>query len=343
MCSVKVTALLKLKVKNSDATVLFLEMLRDILDSYMDENLPPLIRIEKIWTAVFILRIWRQHIKSKKKCVTNTNFLTANCYSCIELNAFSLVQCMLYLKENDLPNLFLPHLYSSQVCESIFRQIRSFTSTYSTVANCSVKEILSRISKIQLQNKIAHSSATHFFFPKSTHQNSANNLVYDLPTKSEIINSILACKNNAMKIAHHFGFKVHNDLNLHFCEIPKLALCRVKQKNKTQTNVKTIVNGLLRINDLKNVDLINFVEKHPNPDEKSPFVKLHDEKVVKKTSLCWLLRNDYNKLSSDRIRRVMALEEHDVKAKQQNDVQKQVKIKCSIYQYKPMKQQKMKF
>lgn len=335
MCSDKVTTLLKFKVKNSDATVLFLEMWRDILDSYMDERLTPLARIKKIWTAVFILRIWRQHVKSQKKSVLRNNFLTPNCYSCIELNAFSLVQCLLYLKDHDLPNLFLPHLYSSQPCESTFRQLRSFTSTYSTVVNCSVKDILSRISKIQLQNKIVYSNATHFVYPKYKKQSGAFKIIHDLPEKSEIINTIMECKNKAIKTASHFGFKVMNESNLLSCEISKLSSCKQKKMNNTKAKAKNMLNGLLRLNDLKNANLINFVQKHPNPDEDSPFVKLHEEKVVKKTSLCWFLRDDCKKLSADRIRRVMTLTEDA--NKKQNDIQNQAKIKCSIYQYKPMK------
>lgn len=93
---------------------------------------------------------------------------------------------------------------------------------------------------------------------------------------------------------------------------------------------------------MKNANLINFVRKHPNPDEKSPFVKLHEGKVVKKTSLCWLLRNDCKKLSSDRIRRVMALKENDYVNNKRNCIRNQVKIKCSIYQYKPPKKSILK-
>lgn len=57
MCSTKVTQLLKLKVENSDASVYFLEMIRDVLDSYMDLSLSPLARVEKIWYHLFVLRI----------------------------------------------------------------------------------------------------------------------------------------------------------------------------------------------------------------------------------------------------------------------------------------------
>lgn len=335
MCSVEVTTLLKSKVKNSDATVLFLEMWRDILDSYMDVRLTPLVRVKKIWFAVFILRIWRQHIKSQKKSLKN-NFLTPNCYSCIELNAFSLVQVLFYLKDNNLPNLFLPHLYSSQACESTFRQFRSLTSTYSTVVNCSVKEILSRVSKIQLQNKIVHCNTSNFFYPKAKQQNDSSNIIHDLPTKSDIINTITECKIQALKTASHFGFKVLNEPSLLCCEIPKLSLCKQKKVIGSKIKVNSMLNGLLKLNDLKNANLINFIRKHPNPDDESPFVKLHEQKVVKKMSLVWLLRSDYKKLSSDRIRRVMA-EKQNHTNKKQNDVQSKVNIKCSIYSYKPMK------
>lgn len=337
MCSDKVTTLLKSRVKDSDATVLFLEMWRDILDSYMNVHLAPLDRIKKIWTAVFILRIWRQSIKSQEDAVLKNNFLTANCYSCIELNAFSLVQCLLYLKEHNLPNLFLPHLYSSQTCESTFRQLRSFTSTYSTVVNCSVKETLSRVSKIQLQNEIVYCKSSDFFYPKSKNQSDAFNVVYDMPSKLEILKTIRDCKAQAIKISRHFGFKVVNHKHLFSCAITKLSPRKQKKSIDTKIKVNSMLNGLLRLNDLKNANLINFVRKHPNPDEKSPFVKLHEGKVVKKTSLCWLLRNDYKKLSSDRIRRVMASKENDYVNNKRNDIRNQVKIKCSIYQYKPPK------
>lgn len=183
MCSEKVTTLLKSKVKNSGATIYFLEMIRDVLDSYMDIELTPLARVEKIWYHVFILRIWRQYVKSYKKLALKDNFITANCYSCIELNAYSLVLCLLHLKDRNLPGWFSTNLYSSQPCESVFRPIRSFTSTYSTVANCSVKEILSRISKIQFQNEIVHKNAKHFVYPRSKQQDDAHKSIHDLPTK----------------------------------------------------------------------------------------------------------------------------------------------------------------
>lgn len=140
-------------------------MIRDILDSFMNTALNLLVRVTKIWYSIFILRIWKQFIRSNKIYKMKDNFLTSNCYNCIELNAHSLVLCLIYLKENNLPSWFQPNLYSSQPCESTFRRLRSFTSTFSTVANCSIMEAISRVSKIQLQSEIVHKNAANFDFP----------------------------------------------------------------------------------------------------------------------------------------------------------------------------------
>lgn len=168
ICDPKVTNLLRENVRGSQATIKFLEIVRNIIESYMNHTLSPIERVNKIWYAVFMIRIWRHYVLSQKDLTLGENFLTLNCYVCIELNAHSLVLLLLYLNKAHMPHLFLPHLFGSQQCEAIFRQIRSFTSTYSTVANCSVKEILSRISKILLQSEISF-NYNSFKFPRLGH------------------------------------------------------------------------------------------------------------------------------------------------------------------------------
>lgn len=95
-----------------------------------------------------MLRIWRNFVVSQKSLTLKKNFMTVNCYSCVELNAHSLIISLIRLKENNMDNFFFPSSLDSQPCEGIFRQVRSFTTTYSTVANCSVKDTLERIIKI---------------------------------------------------------------------------------------------------------------------------------------------------------------------------------------------------
>lgn len=336
MCSDKVRNLLKSKVENSQATVVFLEIMQNVLDSFMDKSLAPLDRVAKIWYSVFIIRIWKDFIKSHKKLKIKDCFLTSNCYSCVELNAHSLVLCLLYLKDSNSPNLFQPIHYSSQPCESTFRQLRSFTSTFSTVANCSVKEAVSRVSKIQLQSEIVHSHAANFDFPKANRIDGQKS-VYELPTKNEIVSVIKKCKKDAIHTAKNLGFTIDDAASLP-CDLAPVDMKKTKRSNKSKKKEpRKFMNEHrknLTISDLKNVKLINYAEKHAEPDETSPFVKLDVKKVVKKSSLCWLLRNDYQKISSDRNRRVMTLTENDYVNRKQPTLQKKIAFKIPVHRYR---------
>lgn len=92
--------------------------------------------------------------------------MSLNFYACVEINAHAILFLMLYLKERNMDNLFYPDLLGSQQCEAIFRQIRSLSSTYSTVTNSSMLEIISKISKIELQNQISHFKLKNYNFPR---------------------------------------------------------------------------------------------------------------------------------------------------------------------------------
>lgn len=64
--------------------------------------------------------------------------------------------------------------------------------------------------------------------------------------------------------------------------------------------------------NLKTIHLKNFAEKFDGREipEDSPFVRVicdgGKEFVIKKTSVCWLLRQEHAKLSSDRLLRMKA-------------------------------------
>lgn len=89
--------------------------------------------------------------KKNKNYTLNNNFLSTNCYSCIELNSHSLLLLIIHFRDNDLfrQEMFKPWNFSSQTCKKFFRATRSLTSTYSTVVNFSMKDILSRLHQIE--------------------------------------------------------------------------------------------------------------------------------------------------------------------------------------------------
>lgn len=315
ICHSRVTNLLRDHVANSCATVQFLYILRDIIDSFMDTNLAPLQRVRKIWYAVFLIRIWRSYVLSNKRFTLKDNFLSMNCYVCIELNAHSMIKCMLYLNEINKPELFMPFLYESQACENIFRQLRSLSTVYSTVINCTLKEAIRRISSIHFQNQVIQLTSNNFVFPRMQNSQFSQNSV-SLPTAVEINEEILFCKQLAMITAKNLGLiKINNaKCKQYVCKINPLTLenrTNNRHKMKSVPSVDSKSNAFqFKPVDLKNIQLKNFDGKYRTSDmsEAGPYVKIvcTDDKeiLVKKTSLCWLLGTDSVKLSNDRLLRV---------------------------------------
>lgn len=278
----------------------------------MERNLTPLQRIRKIWYSLFLIRIWREFIYSRKNATLKDNFLSINCYVCVEINAHSLVKCIHYLKKMGKPELFLPYLFDSQPCEAIFRQFRSMSTTNSTVINCTVKEASSRISKIQLQNEIMHTTSSDFMYPRLNKKCVETNAVHSLPSAEQIYNEIVFCEKSAFATAVKMGLmkkgtatrdKFVCKINAHTTPAHKI----VKHKKCLPQNSK---RGLYSLPDLKNIQLKDYTGKykHKNIGEESPYVEMNNAAgnrvVVKKTSLCWLLREESQKLSNDRIERV---------------------------------------
>lgn len=309
ICDEKVTTLLRKHIKGSEGTATFLEMVRMILDSFLNSQLEPLERIHKIWYAIFMIRMWREFVNSSKNLTMKHNFLTTNCYACIELNAHSLVHIMLQLRDMNKPQLFLPVLFASQPCEATFRQVRSFTSTYSTVVNCTVKEILERITKIQLQNNITHNLSDEFEFPRLGQSKSFQNAHFELPSKDQIFNEIMKSKkiaiNNAKKIGLFLGSRAAENVQLP-C---KLRALHQKEKSTDVVSYNELV-PITNLPKFRNTNLRNYAYKFINEsiDETGPYVEVYNSRgkriVVRKVTLCSLLRKDSFKLSSDRMERV---------------------------------------
>lgn len=339
MYDTMVTDLLDSSNERSKGTSLYLKMMRDVMSAYMNPDMSPIQRVRCVWLPVFMLRIWRRYIENHKEYTLSDNFLTLNCYSCIELNAHSLIQLMLHLKESNQSELFLPELFGSQPCESTFRQFRALSSTYSTVINCTLKEAASRLSKIQLQNEIMHVTSKNYVYPrlKAKFERMQNNH-FDLPSKEAIYAEIERCQKDAIAMAKKF--------NLIDSRCPKNIGCKINLHTVASSTRKKS-RAILTPNpvniehlDISNIKLKNYTGKLKNMDidDVSPFIEIFcdDGKrtIIKKTSLCWLLREDYQKLSSDRLMRVR----HTTRKKrlQANRNFKRKPNKCKFHKQLPL-------
>lgn len=332
MCDYKVIRLLKEHLPRSEGTVAFLEIMRNIVDTFYDSTLTPLERIGKYWHSVFILRIWRDYIESQENLSIKYNFLSPASYICIEINAHSLVQLVIYLKNNNLDDWFMPFLFDSQACESFFREVRSLTTVHCRVANCSVKEIIGRMNKMQLVNDITNKSS--FAFPRAqSKKDFANKTSHALPTKEEMFEQIEQSRCAAIEYAERIGLLDENVAPPNMvCKLPSLGINEKTQTQKEANSAKGPQKKFLNtLSQLRAVTLKNYSENIQDEiPESSPYVEIYNDGqkrvVVKKSSLCWLLREDPGKLSSDRIQRVQGIMKRRIKNKKKQGAKQQKKL-----------------
>lgn len=186
---------------------MFLQIMYDVVVAYMDRNLSPTKRVELIWHALFIVRIWRKYVENHSGLTMKNNFMSIYSYVCIELNAHSIIKVLIYLKDHNLTHLFHPYMMSSQPCEEFYRYIRSLSTSCSTVVNCSMKEVMDRINRIQLMDEIS-SDQDGFIYSKTKKSFEFSEPKFNecaFPDANEICKIILECKKRALIEAVELG------------------------------------------------------------------------------------------------------------------------------------------
>lgn len=270
-------------------------------------------RVFKVWHALYFFRIWRKWVESYRsteplKYKLYDNFISENAFTCLELNAYGLLHLIKKLRNANQSHLFLIALFNSQPCENIFRQLRSMTTANWTKINFSLLELLHMISRIEMQNDIAYFKLREIVtLPRINNQLSKHKL-FELPTDEKLQNVLQQALDAAVLTASEFGMNT-DDEKVRFCELSKRALYVRKPKN-----------GGLEVNDEANSDSIRTVDctycrQYANDAEEldSRFIQVHDNdgtmKVIRKSSLVWLLTDNANKLSKDRLQRVKGSQE----------------------------------
>lgn len=98
---------LKKYVPASDATVLYLKISREVTSSYLELDLSPLERVYRMFHGLYIFRIWREHIKTSRRLNISNNFISSNAYSCIEINARTLIMLIKKFRNEGKSEQFL--------------------------------------------------------------------------------------------------------------------------------------------------------------------------------------------------------------------------------------------
>ncbi|XP_031354871.1 uncharacterized protein LOC116179261 [Photinus pyralis] len=187
--------------EETDATVQYLRIMQYATSSFLDQALTVEVRIYRMWYCVFFLRIWRQWILNTASLKLSDNFLTSNAYLCIEQNAHSIIKIIRLFHKHDLDfNMFIPHLFSSQVCEQIFRATRSMTSTFSTVVNFSLKNIMERLDRIKVINNLMNDLHGTLIFPREKRQPKVPN--FSKCNDSEFVRALNFSDTDIERIVH---------------------------------------------------------------------------------------------------------------------------------------------
>lgn len=185
--------------ESQKATKIFLKLVTCVNDALIITSFSPEERIKKLWYAVFFCRLWRVSIelRSKQGQTLQGDFLTRNAYACLEINAHNFLKYLVFCRELNKPEMFLPYETNSQPCENFFRNIRSMGSTNYTVINFNMLELLHKIRRAmkicELQETIdpeIHETLTkskrrkmqqkHLFVPTSLPSNIAIKCCVDL-------------------------------------------------------------------------------------------------------------------------------------------------------------------
>lgn len=222
---------LQQNVRGSEATIQYLKLCSNVTSSFLDYELTPVDRIYRMYQAVYFLRIWRNHIKRSRFHTLGQNFITYNAYTCIEINARSLMKLIKKFRDDNMSELFLPTIFDSQTCEKTFRQLRSMGTVNFTPINFSTYDLLHMIGRIKVQNNIAYFelSDENVSFPVS-HKRSQKTKVYSMPTDIEIDATLEKAKLKAIEEATAFKM-IPEDFDSY--EIPSRLLIEGDETDET--------------------------------------------------------------------------------------------------------------
>lgn len=169
--------------------------------------------------------------------------------------------------------------------------------------------------------------------------NGTGNIKIELPTRREILDQIEKCKYAALQYAKRFGLTVNKQSVS--CQVPPY-IPRVPKQTSIETEIGS--EYLYEIHKLPTVlksgSYTNYAEKFRDISvpETSSFVEMdatqlnkNKRSIVKKTFLCWLLREHSPKLSSDRLIRVKAKIKKQSKIKMHCEYARQ--RKCGVKSY----------
>lgn len=307
----RVLEALNVNIKNCEGTVKYLQICCDITRSFLDTDLKPLDRIFLMYHSVYFLRIWKNWIKSSRCHNLKANFISHNAHTCIEMNAFHLIGLIKKFRSENMPQLFLPTIFDSQTCEKTFRQLRSMGTMDFTRINFSIYDLVHMIGRIEIQNEIAYFKLIDDIvsFPIS-HKRTKKTQTYELPSDDDINATLEKAKNDAIKDALVFGMQP-GDIDSHEFRSKIFVEENHEEELGNDEEDEYLLDEEEEGNEYGLDNDSDFDEdEHPLEalEPHTPFTSVVDEngdtRLIRISTLVWLLTEPGAIVSKDRLRRV---------------------------------------
>lgn len=306
----RVLNVLKVYVQESRGTVKYLKLCHDVVSSYMDFDMTPIDRIIRNWSAAYFFRIWKEYIRNSKYRM-DEKFITHNAFKCIEVNSRNLLILIRKFRDNNTPHLFVPTLFQSQTCEKIFRQFRSMGTVNFTKINFSILELLYMIRRVEVQNNILHFKLVDkgVVFPKFQVE-SRKTKIYSLPSDHEIELALHQAKMCAVEEAKKFGMNIDEQLLENYPFEQKSVLTVDNDYDSDYFGEDSNYDPSMEIDENYKNGVLNENIDSDEQQENSKFVQVSTEdgsqRIMRKSSLVWLLSEKGSQLSKDRLKRVQS-------------------------------------
>lgn len=300
----RVLEALRQHIPNSEGTIKYLQICSDVTACFLALDMKPLDRLLRMFRAVFFIRIWRQSIVAHATRRLGDNFISSNAYMCIEVNARTLLLMIKTFRDKNMANKFLPALFDSQTCERSFRLFRSMGTMEFTRINFSFYDLTFMIGRTEVMNDIAYTKFTsdEVVFPNIRRTKST---FHELPSDDEINIVLNTAKQQAVDEANAFGMVYTENIDEFIID--------------TRTNAdiydddEACGEGPSYSSNEDHSDSPETDMQDENATEElvydcpSAFVEVRDEngveRIVRKSTLIWMLTEPSQFLSKDRLNR----------------------------------------
>lgn len=291
----------------SEGTIEYIRLCHEITSSLVDANMPPLKRLFSLWRSTFFLRAWRLFIRESDNLDLDNNFITANAYACIELNAQNLMILMKKFRDIGLDEFFVPTVFNSQACEHTFRKIRSMGTMNFTKVNFTLLELMHLVGRVELMNDIVYFKLADadVSFPRNT----INKLIksqFKLPSDAGIETTIMKASVAAVADANKFGIDV-SLVDIKHCKLNDIKINMDDENAQINDNHVDLGIASSKIDYIPDYENLKDYSNGNGNLDKNGYLDIVDEnglKTVRVSSLIWNLTDSKHKLSADRINRV---------------------------------------